>query len=270
MGKSGSWIYSILPVDVNMENRTKASGWFTVTSGWSYRHWSGIFYPPEIKPARYLEFYISKFDCVELNSSFYHLPRATTVDGWLKRTPDTFRFCVKLSRFITHQKKLGDCEEALVRFFDLFGNMQSRLGPVLIQLPPGLSFDKSLAADFISLLKAQYGSYRFAVEVRHRSWITDGFFTLLAENGIAFVIADSGKRFPYHEAVTADFVYMRFHGMEKLYASDYDESSLLHYAEKILSWLGAGLDVWAFFNNDFNGFAVRNALRLNEMVRTNR
>jgi uncharacterized protein YecE (DUF72 family) len=145
--------------------------------------------------------------------------------------------------------------------------MQSRLGPVLIQLPPGLPYDNAKATDFFGLLHAQYGSCRYAVEVRHRSWICDAFLGLLAENGIAFVMADSGSRFPCYEAVTADFVYMRFHGAEKLYASDYNEQSLRQYAEKINCWLGEGHDVWAFFNNDFGGFAVRNALRLRELVR---
>jgi uncharacterized protein YecE (DUF72 family) len=188
------------------------------------------------------------------------------VEGWLKRTPDTFRFCIKLSRFITHQKRLGDCAEALERFFGVFEYMGPRMGPVLIQLPPGLSYDNARIADFFGLLLAHFGSYRYAIEVRHRSWICDEFMGLLAESGIAFVIADSGRRFPYHEAVTTDFVYLRFHGPERLYASDYDEPALRQYAEKISRWLGDGHDVWAFFNNDFGGFAVRNALRLRELV----
>lgn len=249
-----------------MPGKSKLSGLFTGTSGWSYKHWTGIFYPADIKPAQYLEYYITKFDCVELNSSFYHLPRKTAVDGWLRRTPETFRFCVKLSRFITHQKRLVDCEEALKRFFDLFKNMKRRLGPVLVQLPPGLSYDHSLISDFFDLLKAQYDTYRFAVEVRHKSWITDNFFELLRQYGIAFVIADSGRRFPYYEAVIADSVYLRFHGPDALYASDYGESDLQRYAEKIISWLQEDHDVWAFFNNDFHGFAVKNSLRLKELV----
>lgn len=249
-----------------MSGKSKLSELFIGTSGWSYKHWTDIFYPANIKPAQYLEYYITKFDCVELNSSFYHLPRKTTVDGWLRRTPDTFRFCLKLSRFITHQKRLVDCEEALKRFFDLFEDMKMRLGPILIQLPPGLSYDQSLISDFYDLLKARYNAYRFAVEVRHKSWITDNFFELLSRHGVAFVIADSGDRFPYYEAVTAGSVYLRFHGPDALYASDYGESDLRRYAEKILNWLGTDHEVWVFFNNDFHGFAVRNALRLKELV----
>ncbi|UCG28254.1 MAG: DUF72 domain-containing protein, partial [Bacteroidales bacterium] len=135
-----------------------------------------------------------------------------------------------------------------------------------IQLPPGLSYDKLLISDFFDVLSTQYHTYSFAIEVRHKSWITDHFFELLRQREIAFVIADSGIRFPYHEAVTAEVIYMRFHGHEKLYASDYSESDLRRYAEKISDWLSTDQEVWVFFNNDFHGFAVKNALKLNELV----
>ncbi|KPL16244.1 MAG: hypothetical protein AMS26_05275 [Bacteroides sp. SM23_62] len=249
-------------------DKAKLPGWFIGTSGWSYRHWSGIFYPEDVKPDRYLEFYITKFNCVELNSSFYHLPRESAVKGWMNRTPESFRFCPKLSRFITHQKRLADCEDALRKYFDLFQDMKIKLGPVLIQLPPGLSYDGSLIRDFFDVLKGQHNQYRFAIEVRHASWISDDFFLLLEQYGVAFVIADSGNRFPYHEAVTADHVYLRLHGPEKLYASDYDRSELVQYAEKIMHWISTGHEIWVFFNNDFGGYAVKNAMRLREMVDT--
>jgi uncharacterized protein YecE (DUF72 family) len=239
---------------------------FIGTSGWSYKHWAGIFYPSEIKPAQYLEYYLEKFDCVELNSSFYHLLQKKTIAGWIKRTPETFKFCPKLSRYITHQKKLTDIEEPMAKYFDLFEEMKMRLGPVLIQLPPGLAFDRSSTNDFLSLLERQYHSYRFAIEVRHRTWITDDFFNLLKKYGIAFVIADSGKRFPYHEVVTTDFVYLRFHGHESLYASDYSESDLTRYARKIENWLDQDKNVWVFFNNDYHGFAVKNAKQLKNII----
>ncbi len=249
-----------------MKNNTNISQLFIGTSGWSYKHWAGIFYPDSIKPAGYLEYYLTKFSCVELNSSFYHLPRKTTVTGWEKRTPDTFKFCPKLSRFITHQKRLANTGDALKRFFDVFELMKTRLGPVLIQLPPGLSFDKSLIESFLNILTKQYNDYRFALEVRQKTWITNEFFDLLSQHGVAFVIADSGRRFPYHEAVTTDFVYLRFHGHEKLYASDYSDEALTQYADRIISWLNQGKEVWVFFNNDFNGFAVKDAEKLRELI----
>ncbi len=238
------------------------------TSGWSYKHWSGVFYPEEIRPAEYLEYYLTKFNCVELNSSFYHLPRESTVKGWVARTPGEFRFCAKLSRFITHQKRLKDSGEALERYFDIFDGMGSRLGPVLIQCPPRLAYDKSMISGFFDLLEENYSSYRFAIEIRHKSWIRDDFLDLLRKHKIAFVIADSGRRFPYHEAVTSDFVYLRFHGRETLYASDYTDPDLMRAAQKIVNWLGTGREVWVFFNNDFGGFAVKNALKIREMVQS--
>ncbi len=236
------------------------------TSGWSYKHWYGVFYPGDIKPDRFLEYYISKFPCVELNSSFYHLPKKATITGWVKRTPDSFRFCPKLSRFITHRKRLANVKEALSNFFELFEEMKMRLGPVLIQLPPGLHFDEFLVKDFMNVLKEQYGEYRFAMEVRHKSWIADHFFQLLTQYGMAFVIADSEERFPYYEAVTSDFVYLRFHGHEKLYASDYSEMELQDYAGKITDWLKEDKEIWAFFNNDFHGYAIKNAENLRKMI----
>ncbi len=236
------------------------------TSGWSYSHWAGIFYPSEIKPEKYLEYYTTKFSCVELNSSFYHLPLKKTITGWVDRTSDEFRFCPKLSRYVTHQLLLQNIEEPLFRFFDVFRGMIAKLGPVLIQLPPGMPFNKLLISSFLGLLKRESGNYRFAIEIRNKTWIDDEFFNLLNRYRIGFVIADSGKRYPYYEAVTADFVYLRFHGREQLYASDYSEGDLQYFAEIITKWLNEGKEVWAFFNNDFHGYAVKNAARLNEII----
>lgn len=236
------------------------------TSGWSYRHWDEIFYPKNTRPEKYLEYYITRFSCVELNSCFYHLPKKKTVEGWITRTPDTFRFCLKLSRFITHQHKLENIEIPLFRFFNVFEGMKNRLGPVLIQLPPGLHYDKTLTCNFFDILNGKYDQYRFAVEVRHNSWINDEFFDILARYRKGFVIADSGKRYPSHETVTTDFVYLRFHGREQLYASDYSDNVLSEYAEKITRWLENNKEVWVFFNNDCHGFAVKNATRLQTII----
>ena len=236
------------------------------TSGWSYPHWSGIFYPGNVKPERYLEFYSSRFSCVELNSSFYHLPQSSTVTGWVHRTPDSFIFCPKFSRYVTHELKLLNSEVPVQNFFDVFRKLKPKIGPVLIQLPPGLSFNEPLFSGFLCMLTKHYQGYRFAVEVRNKSWINDNFFSLLKRHDIAFVIADSGNRYPYYEAVTSSFVYIRFHGREHLYASDYGDDVLHQYAEKIKQWLNEGKEVWIFFNNDFHGYAVKNAERLKDIL----
>jgi uncharacterized protein YecE (DUF72 family) len=235
------------------------------TSGWSYRHWQKVFYPEDTKPEKYLEYYSGRFRCVELNSSFYNLPRLTTVEGWMSRTPGDFRFCLKMSRLITHHLQLVNAEEPLNKFFTVFEGMYEKLGPILIQLPPGMSYDVHLLSDFLNLLKDRYNRYRYAIEVRHKSWIRDEFFQLLDDNRTAFVIADSGNRYPCSETVTTDFVYLRLHGREQLYASDYSDTALQPYAFKIHDWLDNGKEVWVFFNNDYYGYAVKNADRLREL-----
>lgn len=249
-----------------MTGNSKLSHFYSGTSGWSYKHWSGVFYPENIKPFRYLEYYFSHFGCVELNSSFYYPPKKTTVEGWVKRTPDTFLFCPKMSRYITHLRQLENVESSLENFFGVIEGMKHKLGPVLIQLPPELKYNTSLISDFLDILREKYSDLRFAIEVRHKSWMCDAFFSKLEISGIALVFADSGKRFPYYEADTADFIYMRFHGQEKLYAYDYPEWLLKEFAAKIDSWLTRGREVWAFFNNDFEGYAVKNAKKLQEIV----
>ena len=236
------------------------------TSGWSYKHWSEVFYPVELKSIKYLEYYTTHFECVELNASFYYPPQEATVKGWMDRTPDHFIFCPKMSRYITHLRRLKDTGGSMESFFKIFEGLKSKLGPFLVQLPPGFKYDMTLAKDFFTGLTEHYGDLRFAVEVRHKSWISDNFFSLLEQFGIAFVIADSGSRFPYYEAITADFLYMRFHGHEKLYASDYPEWELKEYAAKIASWLEKEKAVYAFFNNDYGGYAVKNAKKLKELI----
>lgn len=237
------------------------------TSGWSYKHWSGIFYPEDIRPAKYLEYYVNHFECVELNSCFYNLPRESTVKSWIERTPGNFRICPKMSRYITHDMQLAGIEEALGKFIGVFALMKEKIGPVLIQLPPQLLFDRSLIVSFFELLKSIGKGFRYSVEVRNKSWINDDFINILVEYNIGFVIADSGGRYPYQEAVTTDFVYLRLHGREQLYATDYDEATLNEFAVKIKGWLSSGKDVWVFFNNDFHGYAVKNAKQLISMNR---
>jgi uncharacterized protein YecE (DUF72 family) len=238
------------------------------TSGWSYRHWLGVFYPEDLKPAKFLEFYTQHFDCVELNASFYRLPNEKTVESWVKRTPPEFRFCLKLSRLITHQKHLVAVEDPLETFFDRFRPLEEaqKLGPLLVQLPPSLRFDAAVVEDFFALLSRRHSEHRFALEVRHGSWFADEALEMLERHRIAFVIAHSGGRFPYHEAVTTDFVYLRFHGPGELYASNYPDEMLREYAEKIANWQREGLDVWVFFNNDVGGYAVENAVRLRGLI----
>jgi uncharacterized protein YecE (DUF72 family) len=236
------------------------------TSGWSYKHWSGPFYPEGVKPAKYLEYYVTEFDCVELNASFYRTPSVKTVEGWARRTPVSFRFCIKMSQFITHRKKLVDTAEPLGRFLAVFDPLRERLGPFLVQLPPSLQFDTSVAESFLQLLASHRNTGEFALEARHDSWFTPESLSLLRHYGIASVIADSGGRFAEADALTSPTVYLRFHGRGGLYSSPYSTDELTSFACKIKIWLAEGRQVWAFFNNDIDGHAVHNARELHALV----
>ncbi len=236
------------------------------TSGWSYRHWVGKFYPEGMRNDQFLPFYAQHFQCVELNASFYRLPKPTMVAGWVKKTPESFRFAAKLSRLITHQKRLVNCQDALQSYFEVMQFLKPRLGPILIQLPPSLRFNREVVRDFFHLLRQDFAPYHFALEARNDSWFTPEAQELLQDHHIAWVIADSGGRFPKFEGVTADFIYLRFHGPERLYASDYPDEQLAEYAQKIVKWLDQGYAVWAFFNNDVGGYAVKNAQTLRQFV----
>jgi uncharacterized protein YecE (DUF72 family) len=236
------------------------------TSGWSYTHWSGIFYPESVKPAKYLEHYVTVFDCVELNASFYRIPNVKTVQGWARRTPASFRFCAKMSRFITHQKKLVDAAESLDRFLTVFDPLRDRLGPFLVQLPPTLRFDPGVAEAFLHLLALHRKIGEFALEARHDSWFTPESLSLLRRYGIVNVIAYSGGRFAGTEVLTNSIVYLRFHGPAGLYCSPYSTGELTTYARKITGWLAEGRQIWAFFNNDFDGHAVQNARELKALI----
>ena len=239
---------------------------YIATSGWSYKHWYDIFYPQDLKPINFLEHYVNYFSCTELNSSFYHLPKIQTVKNWYTRTPDNFFFAVKMSRLITHYKKLLNTGESIFHFHQTFTELKDKIGPVLIQFPPGLQYNPETAASFFNLLKIYGPDFRYAVEVRNRAWLTAEFYHLLQEHNIALVISHSNGRFPYIEQITANFVYIRFHGPEGLYSSGYNDDFLYEYAHKIKSWSESGMDVWAFFNNDFGGYAVKNALSLKEII----
>lgn len=232
------------------------------TSGWSYKHWKGGFYPAKLASTKWLQFYAEHFSTTEINSSFYRLPSEDTVVKWAETVPKGFLFCPKMSRYLTHMKKLKDPEEPLERFFSIFDAMKDNLGPVLLQLPPFLKFNYDTAEHLYRLLKTKYRHYHFVIEIRHESWLEEVSLTLMTAFDIGFVISQSDKFFPYQEAVTAKTIYIRFHGPKDLYASSYSDRQLKSYARKIKSWAKEGHEVWAYFNNDIHGYATQDAERL--------
>lgn len=234
------------------------------TSGWSYKHWKEIFYPKTLKATDYLLHYQQYFETAEINTSFYHLPKPDTVKNWIQVTGKQFYFCPKISRYITHVKKLNDPEQTLPRFFSIFDPFKKRLGPVLIQLPPNLAYKEDKTRQFFTALQA-YKGYHFALEARHESWFTPECLALLKKYKIAFVIADAGSRWPVFNAVTHQHIYIRFHG-ETGYDSLYSPGQINKYAEMMLHWKEEGHIIWAFFNNDGNGYAIKNAQELMEAI----
>lgn len=236
------------------------------TSGWSYKDWKGLYYPNELKPTEWLTYYAKQFDITEINTSFYHLPKPQTVLNWVEKVPAHFKFCPKISRYLTHTKRLNEPEEALQRFFDVFDLIKKHLGPVLVQLPPSMKFDYERAEYFFQILKKQYKGYDFALEVRHDTWLENNSLDLMAKYDVAFVVSQSGVNFPYSEMVTAKNIYVRFHGPAKLYASSYTDEVLASFAEKFKQWIKEGHVIWVFFNNDFYGYAIENAETLKGLM----
>ncbi|MCE6987820.1 DUF72 domain-containing protein [Dyadobacter sp. CY323] len=235
------------------------------TSGWSYKHWRDIFYPAEVKPADYLSYYADRFKVSELNTSFYRLPLKSTVTKWITMVPEGFLFCPKMSRYLSHLKKLHDPEEPLQRFFDIFDPIEKHLGPILVQLPASLRFNPEIIEHLYQVFSEKYASYRFAMEVRHDSWFSEESLSLMKKHKVTLVFAQS-ERFPYLEEVTAKDIFFRFHGPTDLYSSSYPDSALEEYARKFFDWSNEGHTIWAFFNNDVNGHAFRNAAKLQEYI----
>ncbi len=244
----------------------KRNAIFIGTSGWSYKHWKEIFYPLDLKSTEWLLYYTKTFSITEINSSFYHLPKKETVENWVKKVPDNFLFCPKMSKYLTHFKRLNEPEEPLERFFEIFEPMKNKMGPVLVQLPPTLKFNYDVVENFYTVLKKKYREYSFAMEVRHATWMEEESLTLMTKYDMAFVISQSGKRFPYAETVTAKNIYVRFHGPKELYASDYDDETLQKFAALFKQWKKEGHTIWVFFNNDIFGYAIKNGITLKRMV----
>jgi len=238
--------------------RGKSGGQLRIgTSGWQYKHWRGVFYPQGLSQAKWLERFAEQFDTVEVNSSFYHLPRETTFDGWRRRTPEGFCFVLKYSRYGTHIKRLADPQDHVDIFVQRARRLGSKLGPILVQLPPGLQADPARLSRF---LDAAPSDLRWAVEFRNPDWLAPDVYTVLRDHAAALCVHDLIGDHPVQ--ITADWIYLRYHGAGARYAGCYSDEKLRAEARRIRGWLADGYDVFAYFNNDAHGYAVRNALDL--------
>ena len=226
------------------------------TSGWQYQSWKGRFYPPDLRQAGWLEHYAARFQVVEVNNAFYRLPEASTFAKWAERTPDDFIVGVKMSRYLTHIKRLADPTEPVARFFERARHLGRKLGPVLLQLPPNLAANhERLEATLAQVPPA----VRVAVEFRHDSWYTDETRALLEAKGAALCLADSPRRTtPVWR--TADWGYLRFHEGRAAPPPCYSEEALEEWARRLAQEWSADEDVYVFFNNDPLACAVRDAV----------
>jgi uncharacterized protein YecE (DUF72 family) len=233
-------------------------------SGWNYASWrNGVFYPPRLPPKRWLEFYAERFDTVEVNATFYRLPKRSSVATWVEQTPPGFVLAVKASRYLTHIKRLTDLDQGLRRFYACIEPLveSPKLGPVLWQLPANFHRDDERLAGALAALPPG----RHAWEFRHESWFVPEVYELLRAHGAALVIGDTPERpFQTHE-LTADWTFVRFHYGRRGRGGNYSETELAEWAERIAGWHERA-EVFAYFNNDWEGYAPRNALRLRELL----
>lgn len=226
------------------------------TSGWQYRHWRNRFYPPGVPTGRWLEFYAERFATVELNASFYRLPERATFVDWRERTPADFTFAPKLSRYLTHLRRLRDPAESVARFLDRVDGLGDRLGPVLLQLPPNLTVDPGA----LDAVLAQFPpEVRVAVEPRHDSWWTASVRAVLERYGAALCWADRHGRPVTPTWRTADFGYLRLHEGLARPRPRYGPAALTSWVRRIDAAFPADEPVYTYFNNDPHGAALVNA-----------
>jgi uncharacterized protein YecE (DUF72 family) len=232
------------------------------TSGWHYDHWYERFYPRDIPKKDWLQYYVQHFNTVEINNTFYRLPRETMVERWHELAPKDFLFTVKANRFVTHVKRLRDAEEPLRNFFDAIRPLAKNLGPILYQLSPTFHKDLGRLEDFIQLLP---GKIPGVFEFRHNSWFTDDVLQLLDDSGLGLCIHDLGG-VDVPRVVTANIIYLRFHDPPGEFSHDYPPHMLRQWAKWARENLRTGRRLFAYFNNDYNACAVRNAQQLREFL----
>lgn len=235
------------------------AAWHIGTSGWSYDRWKETFYPAGLPANRWLAFYVTRFNAVEINNTFYHLPSSTQIGKWENQAPKDFTFCIKAWRRITHSKKLKDPEQTLPPLMQALAD-QRKISPVLFQLPPHFPANLDRLRSLLCLLPK---NRRFAIEFRDPSWHDDSVYTLLRQHNVAFCLFEKGKlRSP--RLATADFIYVRLHGRKENYKGNYSRRALTDWRD----WLAQqDKDIYLFFDNtDEKLFAIENALMFKELV----
>jgi uncharacterized protein YecE (DUF72 family) len=236
------------------------------TSGWMYSDWAERVYPAKLPKRSWLAHYAGLFDTVELNSTFYRLPKPEAVARWAATVPDGFVFALKLVAFGSHRMKLRDPAGWLARHVETFSHLGATLGPTLVQLPPRWSVDVGRLEEFLAT--APTTTQRWAVELRHPSWVRDDVFEVLQRHGAALCIHDLLPGLPWER--TTSWTYLRFHGpnaLEHKYVGRYTGRRLAAIARRLAPWVAEGTDVYGYFNNDYDAHAVADACWLRERLR---
>jgi uncharacterized protein YecE (DUF72 family) len=232
------------------------------TSGYVYRHWrAGVFYPPDLRAREELAWYGSRFRTVELNNPFYRLPSRETFARWSEQTPDDFLFAVKVSRFVSHVKRLREASDPLALLLERASPLGAKLGPLLVQLPPQFHLDLARLEEFLASLPE---GNRWVLEVRHPSWQVPAVYAALGQRGVALCVPVGGRVQP-DLVTTAPFTYLRMHAGSAP-GGGFGEEQLRPWAARIRALWRSGKEVFVYFNNDWEGHAVRDALRLRELL----
>jgi uncharacterized protein YecE (DUF72 family) len=238
---------------------------FIGTSGFSYKHWgNGVFYPKGLPQSEWFNFYASYFNTVEINSTFYRLPKVEVFESWYRKAPQDFIFVLKGNRFMTHIKKFKDPKDSWDLFHQRAQVLKEKLGPILFQTPPSWKKDLRRLEGFLEIIPE---NLRLVFEFRHPSWFEGEVYKILRKHNNTCLCFVSSPNWPTAEVVTSDFIYVRLHGEERLYSSTYSDKQLKSWAQKFKKWLGEGKDVYAYFNNDALGYGPENAKKLRQFLR---
>jgi uncharacterized protein YecE (DUF72 family) len=233
------------------------------TSGFQYDHWRGRFYPRALPRRSWFDHFAHHFDSVEINNTFYGLPGVRTFEAWRQAAPPGFRYALKFSRYGSHLKRLRDARGTIAVFLERAEILKRYLGPILVQLPPRWHVDADRLDAFLAAAPRRH---RWSVELRDPTWCCEEVYAVLRQHNVALCQHD--MQGPHPDIVTADWVYMRFHGPARSgrIGGVYTSQALTAQARRIAAYLSQGLDVFAYFNNDEKGHAVRNALDLRRYV----
>jgi uncharacterized protein YecE (DUF72 family) len=235
------------------------------TSGWHYPHWRGPFYPEKLPASKMLEFYAQYFDTVELNNTFYRLPREKGLESWRDTAPRGFLFAAKGSRYLTHMKKLKDPEPGIEKFFARIDRLGRKLGPIVFQLPPNWEANPERLEGFLEALPPRR---RYAFELRNPTWHTREIYRILRRHHAAFCIFEIAG-FQSGFEITANYTYVRLHGPDGAYQGSYSPQALKAWADRIRGWQQDLRAVYVYFDNDEAGYAAANALALKRLLDRN-